>query len=35
MVLMAEMKNHTVVMQQGVHTVEVLVSMRDLGGSSN
>ena len=30
-----EMKSHTVVVQQGVHTVEALVSRRDLGDSSN
>ena len=35
MVAVPEMKNHTVVVQQGVHTVEALVSNRDLGGSSN
>ena len=34
MVVVPEMKNHTVVMQQGVHTVEALVSKRDLDGSS-
>ena len=35
MVVLPEMKNHTMVVQQRVHTVEALVSMRDLGGSSN
>ena len=35
MVVVLEMKNHTVVVQQGVHTVEALVSRRDLVGSFN
>ena len=35
MVVVLEMKNHTVVVQHGVHTVEALVSKRDLDGSSN
>ena len=30
-----EMKSHIVVVQQGVHTMEALVSRRDLGDSSN
>ena len=33
-VVVPEMKNHTVVVQQRVHTVEALVSKRDLDGSS-
>ena len=35
MVAMFEMKSHTVVVQQGVHTMEALVSRRDLGDSSS
>ena len=35
MVVVSEMKNHTVVVQQGVHTVEALVFRRNLDGSSN
>ena len=35
MVVVFEMKSHRVVVQQGVHMVEALVSRRDLGGSSN
>ena len=33
-VVVPEIKNHTEVVQQEVHTVEALVSRRDLGGSS-
>ena len=35
MVVVLEMKNHTVVLQQGVHNVEALVSKRDLGDFSS
>ena len=35
MVVMLEMKSHTVVEQQGVHTMDALVSRRGLGYSSN
>ena len=35
MVVVPTMKNHTLVVQHGVHTVENLVFKRDLGGSSN
>ena len=35
MVVVLERKNHVMVVHQGVHTVEALVSRRDLGGSSN
>ena len=31
MVVVPKMKNHTVVVQQVVHTVEALVSRKDLG----
>ena len=34
MVVEAEMKKHTVNVQE-IHTVEVLVPMKDLGGSPN
>ena len=32
-VVVSEMRNHVEVVQQEVHTVEVLDSIRDLGGS--
>ena len=35
MVAMFKMKSHTVAVQQGVHTMEALVSRRDLGDSSS
>ena len=35
MVAVLKMKSHIVVVQQGVHTIEALVSRRDLDGSSN
>ena len=34
MVVVPEMKNHTVAMQQGVHIVEALVSRRDFSDFS-
>ena len=34
-VVVPKMKNHTVAMQQGVHTVEALVSRRDFGDFSS
>ena len=35
MVAVPEIKNHNVVVQQGVHTGEAFVSRIDLGGSTN